>query len=75
MSNSTSTNSSPKKMIQSFIEGKVSIGQVIAKTGKSRATIYRYAKIISRGEEIIDRRKFGNNRKYGDKTPAAKKEA
>ena len=35
--------------------------------GRSRATIYRYARIVRKGDAIVDRRRLGNNRKYGPK--------
>lgn len=54
-------------VIKRFIDGKLPIDKVIDELGKSRATIYRYAKLISKGKELIDRRTFGNNRKYGKK--------
>jgi len=50
---------------QLFVEGRLSLDQVQSKLGKSRATVYRYAKMLAEGKELTDRRKFGNNRKYG----------
>jgi len=55
---------------QLFVEGKLSVSQAQSKLGKSRATVYRYAKMISEGKDLTDRRKFGNNRKYGKGQPA-----
>jgi DNA invertase Pin-like site-specific DNA recombinase len=43
-------------VIKKFIEGKVPLDQVIEELGKSRATIYRYAKLIAKGKELIDQR-------------------
>lgn len=54
-------------IIKKFIDGKLPLDKVIEELGKSRATIYRYAKLIGKGKELIDRRTFGNNRKYGKK--------
>lgn len=54
-------------IVKKFVEGKLPLDKTIEELGKSRATIYRYAKMVERGEEIIDRRAFGNNRKYGKK--------
>jgi hypothetical protein len=51
--------------MQKFLSGQISFSAAQNKLGKSRATIYRYAKIVSQGKTVIDKRKFGNNRKYG----------
>ena len=51
-------------VIQKFIKGSVSCEEAQKKTGKSRATIYRYARLITKGEQLVDKRTFGNNRKY-----------
>lgn len=55
-------------IIEKFVGGGVSLTQAQKKLGKSRATVYRYAKMMAEGKELIDRRKFGNNRKYGKKS-------
>ena len=61
----TSTLDPKASLIENFIKGSVSLAQVQKKIGKSRATIYRYAKLISAGKPIEDGRKYGNNRRYG----------
>ena len=53
-----------------FLEdGNFSAVQSVIK--KSRATIYRYAKIVRGGGSIVDGRSFGNNRLYGKNKKAS----
>lgn len=56
-------------IVSRFVGGKVSLHDAIRETGKSRATIYRYARAVSQGQPLEDKRKYGNNRKYGKKLP------
>lgn len=61
----TPQNNIKTNTIKRFLDGKITFKQAKGKLGKSRATVYRYAKLVHSGKKIIDRRKFGNNRKYG----------
>lgn len=55
-----------------FIAGKIDLAAAMKKLNASKATVYRYASILTKGaDKIIDRRKFGNNRKYGKVTKRA----
>ena len=63
--NSSSDRDDKANVIQKFIGGTVTLKQAQNKLGKSRATIYRYAKLVAQGKAIEDRRRYGTNRKYG----------
>lgn len=60
-------NKKQNDVIKQFIAGKADLADVAQMLGKSPATVYRYAAMVSRGEEIVDKRQYGNNRKYGKK--------
>lgn len=62
---SSSTPSHTEEIVTEFMAGKRKLHEVMRTLGKSRATVYRYAKMLTRGEGIFDRRTLGNNRKYG----------
>jgi transposase len=48
-----------------FMQGEIRLPKAMQLLGKSRATVYRYAKRLQDGVPIIDGRRSGNHRKRG----------